>query len=241
MSTLPKPSSSSSQQPYSFSGSSDSLFNIGRRRWIRLLLLTVVLYLAFLPLWWYSLQTLATVAGVAANWIYGFLDPRVSIKPDGRIIRVFVTTSVIGEAQTTSSGLRLDTVTYGLPMLAALVIVTRADSIRAKIRTLLVGLGVMVVLTVPAVMAWAKLTSLEVDEKIAPGSGDTSRFLFKAFHGYAFSQPVVAVAVWLALLMFGSFKGSPRQKAPPVAIPRNAACPCGSGRKYKRCCGRVSS
>ncbi len=223
------------------SGSSASPFNIGRRRWIRLLLLTVVLYLAFLPLWWYSLQTLATVAGVTANWIYGFLDPRVSINPDGRIIRVFVTTSGIGAAQTISSGLRLDTVTYGLPLLAALVIVTRADSIVAKIRTLLVGLGVMVVLTVPAVMAWAQVISLEVDERIAPGSGGKSSLLFDAFHGYAFSQPVVAVAVWWALIMFGSFKGRPRQKTPAVAIPRNAACPCGSGRKYKRCCGRASS
>jgi hypothetical protein len=126
-------------------------------------------------------------------------------------------------------------------MLTALVIVTRADTIVAKMRTLLVGLGVMVVLTVPAVMAWAKVTSLEVDEKIAPGSGDTSRLLFDAFHGYAFSQPVVAVAVWLALIMFGLFKGTPRQTTPDVAIPRNAACPCGTGRKYKRCCGRESS
>jgi len=73
------------------------------------------------------------------------------------------------------------------------------------------------------------------------GSGDTSGFLFDALHGYAFSQPVVAVAVWLALIMFGSFKGGPKQKTPAVEIPRNAACPCGSGRKYKRCCGRVSS
>jgi SEC-C motif len=199
------------------------------------------LYVAFLPLWWYSLPTLATAAGVAANWIYHFLDPRVSINPDGRIIRVFVTTSAIDKAQTISSGLRLDTVTYGLPMLAALVIVTRAESIVAKIRTLLVGLGVMVVLTVPVVMAWAKLTSLEVGEKIAPGSGDTSSLFFEAFHGYAFAQPVVAVGVWLALIMFGLFKGMPRQKTPAMAIPRNAACPCGSGRKYKRCCGRVSS
>jgi hypothetical protein len=23
----------------------------------------------------------------------------------------------------------------------------------------------------------------------------------------------------------------------PLAVPRNALCPCGSGRKYKRCCG----
>lgn len=200
----------------------------------------MILYLALLPLWWYSLPALATVAGVTGDWIYGLFDPRVSINPDRRIVRVFVTAPAINDPQTTSSGLRLDTVTYGLPMLAALVLVTRADSILAKMRALVVGLGVMVVLTVPAVLAWAKLTSLEVDEKLAFGSGDRSSLLFYAFHGYAFSQPVVAVAIWLALMMLGLFKAKSRQKAPIVAVARNAPCPCGSGRKYKRCCGLVS-
>src|SRR2546425_4686160 len=241
MSTSLKPSSSSFQQPYSSSGSNDSLFNIGSRRWIRLLFLTLVLYLVFLPLWWYSLQMLATVSGVVANWIYGLFDPRVAINPDGRVVRVFVTTSAIGEAQSASSGLRLDTVTYGLPMLAALVIVTRADSILAKVRALLIGLAVMLVLTVPAVLAWAKLTSLEIDQKTAFGGGDRSSLLFYAFHGYAFSQPVVAVAIWLALMMLGLFKARPKRETPVIAIHRNAPCPCGSGRKYKRCCGGVSA
>lgn len=32
-----------------------------------------------------------------------------------------------------------------------------------------------------------------------------------------------------------------RRRAPTVSRPsRNAACPCGSGRKYKSCCARVS-
>jgi hypothetical protein len=201
----------------------------------------VVLYLALLPLWWYSLQSLATVAGIAANWIYSFFDPRVSINPDGRVVRVFVTGASLTEPQTASSGLRLDTITYGLPMLAALVIVTRADSILAKMRALLLGLGVMLVLTVPAVLAWAKLTSLEVDEKIAFGSGGRSSLLYYAFHGYAFSQPVVAVGIWLALMMLGLFKAKSKEKTPIAEIARNAPCPCGSGRKYKRCCGLVSS
>ena len=26
--------------------------------------------------------------------------------------------------------------------------------------------------------------------------------------------------------------------AEPINIPRNAPCPCGSGKKYKRCCGK---
>lgn len=125
-------------------------------------------------------------------------------------------------------------------MLAALVVVTRADSIRAKIRSLLVGVGVMVVLTVPVVMATAKLTSMEVDELVARG-GDRSGMLFDIMHGYAFSQPVVAVVVWWLLITLGLFKEGQTQKGSSVAVTRNAPCPCGSGRKYKRCCGRDSS
>ena len=125
-------------------------------------------------------------------------------------------------------------------MLAALVVVTRADSIRAKIRSLLVGVGVMVVLTVPVVMATAKLTSMEVDELVSRG-GDRSGMLFDIMHGYAFSQPVVAVVVWWLLITLGLFKEGQTQKVSSVAIARNAPCPCGSGRKYKRCCGRDSA
>ena len=240
MSTLLKQSSSSSQQQYSSSGSIDSLFNIGSRRWIRLLLLAIVLYLAFLPLWWYSLEILAHVTGVLANSIYSLFDHNVSIVPDGRVVRINVATSQLKGPQTNSSALRLDTVTYGLPMLAALVVVTRADSIRAKIRSLLIGLGMMVVLTVPVVMATAKLTSMEVDELVSRG-GDRSGMLFDIMHGYAFSQPVVAVVVWWLLITLGLFKEGQAQKGSSAAVARNAPCPCGSGRKYKRCCGRDSS
>lgn len=128
-------------------------------------------------------------------------------------------------------------------MLAALVLVTRADSIMAKIRALATGLGVMLLLTIPAVLAWAKLTSLEVDEKLTFGSGGRSSLLYYAFHGYAFSQPVVAVAIWVALMMLGLFKAMPRKEptGPIREIARNAPCPCGSGRKYKRCCGKAPS
>lgn len=137
--------------------------------------------------------------------------------------------------------LRMDTVTYGLPMLAALVIATRADSIRAKAQALAVGLLVMTLLTVPVVMMWAQLASLQLEERIAQAgdAGNRSSFFYYAFHGYAFSQPVVAIAIWLAMLMLGLFKSKPKREAMPVTVARNAACSCGSGRKYKRCCGRA--
>jgi len=166
-------------------------------------------------------------------------EPQVSIVPEGRVIKITVVTSQLKGAQPNSSALRLDTLTYGLPMLAALVTATRADSIRAKIRSLIVGLAVMLVLSVPAVMVSAKLTSLEVDELVS--GADKSSALFDIMHGYAYSQPVVAVVIWWALMMLGFFKETEKQGSPSVPIARNAACPCGSGRKYKRCCGRTSS
>jgi hypothetical protein len=88
------------------------------------------------------------------------------------------------------------------------------------------------------VMAWAKLASLQADERIAQGAGRSS-FLFYAFHGYAYCQPVVAVALWLGMMMLGMFNIGQMQRGPTLAVARNAPCPCGSGRKYKKCCGAV--
>jgi hypothetical protein len=208
-------------------------FNIGSRRWVRLLLFAVGLYLALLPLWWLALPILASASGFGADWIFGLFDGRVSIVPEGRVVRVLVAGV---DGQPTSSGLRLDTVTYGLPMFAALVIVTRADSLRAKLRTLLLGLVLMSALTIPVVMAWAKLTTLQVDERLA-ASGNSSGFLYYAFHGYAFSQPAVAVALWLGTMILGMFSDAKTLVSTTGLVRRNAPCPCGSGRKYKRCCG----
>lgn len=199
-------------------------------------MLAVVLYLAFLPAWWFLLPPLATVAGFVAGSIYQLLDSRVSVIPDGRLVRVLVALSGGGNVQDTSSNLRLDTVTYGLPMIAALVIATHSESILSKMQALLAGLAVMFVLTVLAIMAWAKLATLGIDQQLTQ-SGDRSSFLFYIFHGYAFSQPVVAILLWLAMVMLGMFKRTKMRQPESVAVLRNAPCPCGSGRKYKRCCG----
>lgn len=195
--------------------------------------------------WWYSLDLLAMISAILANPLYGFFDPLVSINWSGKNINVFATAGAetgFG-GQVHSSSLRMDTITYGLPMLVALVAVTSAGSLKTKIQALLVGLILMLALTVPAVMLWAKMTSLQLDDRITQyaiaRSGNRSNFFYYAFHGYAFSQPVVAVGIWLSLLTLGFFKERPgKQGALPVEIHRNAPCPCGSGRKYKRCCAR---
>jgi hypothetical protein len=210
------------------------------------LLLAIALYLALLPLWWASLDLIAALTATPAHWIYHFFDPLVTINPDGKVARVLVSASEesgFGRLNPHQLSLRMDRVTYGLPMVAALVFVTRADSMFAKARALVTGLVVMMMLTVLAVMMWAKLATLQLDEQIAQatfaGTAPRSGFFYYAFHGYAFSQPVVAVCIWLALMMLGVFKQKREPEKPaPVAVGRNALCPCGSGRKYKRCCGR---
>lgn len=37
---------------------------------------------------------------------------------------------------------------------------------------------------------------------------------------------------------FEKLMNGPLQKSIPVIISRNAPCPCGSGKQYKRCCGK---
>jgi hypothetical protein len=219
--------------------------SLGQHKWVRRLLLAVGLYLLLLPLWWYSLPLLTSFSAFFADLIYHFFDPQVVIQPFSRMINFTVTASEASGfgGQKYETGLQMNTITYGLPMLIALVAVTGADSLRAKLQALLVGVLVMVLLTVPFVMLWAKLASLEMEEKIAQanlnGSGDRSSFLFYALQGGAFSQPVLAVLIWLGMVMLGLFKGKAQEQTANVPTPRNAPCPCGSGRKYKRCCGRA--
>ncbi len=211
--------------------------SLGGHKWLRLLLIASGLYLLLLPLWWYSMEALVAMVCAPADWIYHFFNPQVTIKPDGRAVKVVI--AVTG-GDPVRSGLRLDTITYGLPMLAALTLVTRAESYRAKARALGLGLMVMFALTVPAVMMWARLSVLQMEESLSPAAafagGNRSGFFYYAFHGYAFSQPALAVGLWLALVMLGMFREKPRVKKAPTS--RNAPCPCGSGRKYKLCCGR---
>lgn len=214
-------------------------FDIGGHKWLRLLLAATLLF-ALLPIWWVSLDALAWFWGNAASWIYGLFQPDISIVPEGKLIQV-----VAGAGHSAlstipkSSALKVDTISYGMPMLAALILVTRAGW-KPKIRSLIIGLAVMTVITIPAVLMWAKITSLQAEDQLGV-AGDRSGFFYFAFHGYAFSQPVLAVLIWLALMSLGSFRAGVKagvnvtqSKSQPR---RNEKCTCGSGRKYKRCCG----
>jgi hypothetical protein len=256
MSMSRKPSSSSYQRLSSSSGSSESRLSIdpgiGRHRWFRLLGLAFIAYLLLLPVWWYCLGVLTFLAGVSADLIYHVFDSAVSITPDGRIVNVSVAAVQSGlQSEAHRSALNISTITYGLPMLAALILATGSRSIWSKARALVIGVATMAAVTIPAVLLWAKITSLELDQQVsgAAGRGGPASYFYYVFHGYAFSQPVVAVAIWMAMMMLGAFDQKGEQAirarqarpAPDAQNPRlKSPCPCGSGRRYKNCCGRRS-
>lgn len=211
---------------------------------MRRLFAALGLYLLLLPLWWYSLPWLTGFSAWCANLMYHFFDSQVSLYAVGRAINFTVTAAADSDfsGQKYDTAVQMNTFTYGLPMVMALIVVTGAAPWRARLRALLIGIAVMSLLSVPVVMLWAKLASLEMEEKIAQATfasgGDRSSFLFYALHGYAFSQPVLAVLIWLGMILLGLFKARVKENIAVAPIARNAPCWCGSGRKYKRCCGR---
>jgi hypothetical protein len=219
--------------------------DIGRFKWLRLFLIAVGIYLVLLPVWLGTLPLLASAIAQIAGLLYGFFDPAVNITSEASQIAVSVTASQESGfgGQVNTSSLRLDTITYAFPMLIALILVTRADSWLARLKALGLGMAVVILLTILATIFWGKMTSVQLDQRIATSLGDAAGdmygFLYVAFHGYAFSQPVIAVAVWIGLMTLGVFKVRKKEEAPAVPIKRNALCSCGSGRKYKRCCGKT--
>jgi len=61
----------------------------------------------------------------------------------------------------------------------------------------------------------------------------------------AASSDGVSLSAWVSRLIAGATRplpsvpvAAPKTVAPPRAVSRNAPCPCGSGDKYKRCCGK---
>ena len=237
------------QQQYWSTGSNDSLLNIGRHKWLRLIGLVFLLYLAFLPIWWAALEPLTALAAACADLIYHFLDSSVSIAADGRIARITLDAGAMAGKHLQESGLRMETVAYGMPLLAALVVATRPARLLGKLQALAAGLALMTLLTVLAIAAWARLVGLETHDQMVFATtgtkGHTSAFMYYCFHGYAFSQPVLAVITWMGTAMCGFFDVRPlkdanvRTQEVRTQEPKSR-CWCGSGRQFRRCCGKTT-
>ena len=59
--------------------------------------------------------------------------------------------------------------------------------------------------------------------RLGVDGGNRSELFLYGFHGYAFSQPVVAVGVWLALTLLGLFREKSKLQTPARSTPRNGA------------------
>ncbi len=218
-----------------------ALFQFG---WLRFIGLGIVFYFVFFIVWWYALDALTFIAGNAAGWVYGLFDSSTSISANEKLVifsvRAGQNTEFAGQARTTA--LNMGKITYGLPMFAAMAAATKTHSLWGKAKCLGLGVLVFLALSIPAVMMFAKMLGLQLEDQIAAaslGSSETrASFFYYAFHGYAFSQPVIAVALWMAIVLLGLFKRASKPENQVSTTSGASPCPCGSGRKYRRCCGR---
>jgi len=115
---------------------------------------------------------------------------------------------------------------YGLVLLLALLLATPGIRPLKRVELTSIASGVIFAFHV---------VDLTV---IARGAFQAEPILF-----HAFLQPAIPVLLW-GLLTFRYWLplpkavGSPETKS--VKVRRNDPCPCGSGKKYKHCCGRQS-
>jgi SEC-C motif-containing protein len=134
---------------------------------------------------------------------------------------------------------------YGLPLLAALILAAPGWSWRRRGRSLAIGLALLVLSQVAffviTVVATQQSPVMSPDGMIQPsGHSPIKQPIFYALY-YFFDEMgrgFFALLIFLALIMFGRERTKASlARAVPRRISRNAPCPCGSGLKYKRCCG----
>ena len=132
---------------------------------------------------------------------------------------------------------------YPLALLAALVLATPAWSLTRRGSVFAVTVGLLIFTQFLSLLVNIEYTKLW-PQKTAAGlvvSLDYSRFKMILFDWlYAFLE-FMGRGFFALLLYFGAIArvwGRPEPGARKGATGRNAPCPCGSGLKVKRCCGR---
>ena len=124
---------------------------------------------------------------------------------------------------------------YGPPLLTALILAAPGWSWRRRGRALAIGLTLLtltqIVFFLITVVATQQSPVMSPEGMIQPaGYSPIKQPVFYALYNFfdAMGRGFFALLIFLGLVAFG---GAPRR------ISRNAPCPCGSGLKYKRCCG----
>jgi hypothetical protein len=132
---------------------------------------------------------------------------------------------------------------FGLPVFAALVFVTPGWSWRMRARALGWGLAF---LTATQIVTLA--VNIEFWQQM-PARGPLGQIVYLPGHAPGRLRTFSALAYFLEIMGRGFFVlaayvavlglREPR-RAPSPRTGRNEPCPCGSGRKFKRCCRRVA-
>jgi hypothetical protein len=131
---------------------------------------------------------------------------------------------------------------YGVPLLAALILATPVWRWRRRGQALAVGLGLLTLTEITGVLVTIVATQqsplLSPDGLLAgPGLPITQHLAVALYHFFqVMGRGFFALLIYLGLIAFGWHV--PALPAVPQGQPvgRNAPCPCGSGRKAKRCC-----
>lgn len=140
-----------------------------------------------------------------------------------------------GRVREARQGIWSAAVSWGTPLFVAAVVATPGWPWPRRWRALALGCGVLALGHFANLLVNAALTRGRLPGAAAGGMGLLLEWLSGFFD--LVLMPALPVGLYLVLATAESSAGS---SAGGGAAPRNAPCPCGSGVKYKRCCGAAS-
>lgn len=197
----------------------------------------VLAFIATAVAWFAVAPVYAGVLAGVAGALAPVLDPGAEYVSDGAKVSALRPLPVEpgqagGERRRVRQGLWSTGVTWNTPLFVAAILALPGVPWSTRGRAILIGSGVLAIGHLAGVLVNAALTRNRLPG-VDPGVGAELLQGLAGFLDFVVA-PVLPVALFLALA--GRAPGSARSgRARPA---RNAPCPCGSGIKYKRCCGR---
>jgi len=212
--------------------------------WPRAILRLAVALAAASLLWWMVAPVYASGLGIIGRALIPVLeaapDTRYAVE-DGRLV-AYRPIWLPRQKRTAPlvQPLWLPAANYSVPLVAALVVATPGWSWRRRGRALAWGLGLLTVAQIAFLLVTIVATQqgpiMTADGPIQlPGFSPVKQPVFYWLYYFfeLMGRGFFALLVYLGLIALGWRAPT---TAPAPAAGRNAPCPCGSGRKYKRCC-----
>jgi hypothetical protein len=212
---------------------------LGRALARPLLVRVPILVLALLPLWYLCRAPLAEALALPAGRV---LEAYVreglgDLRRDGPNLW-YVWARPDGPPQPWRAA-PSDAIHVNVVVFAALVLATPELRVAQRLTVLGAGLPLLYAADVLALFMAVRWLLVSDFGYLGPGATASSRITLTYYWPQLFLASVgnqaAPVAAWLAGLAFALRRRRPR--VAPETLGRNAPCPCGSGLKYKRCCG----